>query len=323
MSSWFSNFNASEALAGKLSEISSTVQKVSSKVQQSLPLDDDLVKKLTLRSDELLAEHNLIDAEERRKEAVRDYLSSLLPWETKDEAREILVEECREAIQNMASKGDTFTGPFSLPDDVKRMFAEDSDMEEASDESIAEADKKLQKMGKLPPLLEDFDLDAHVGLIERLFKVDKNLVKSHSCLQNAGKAEKIFWKNYFFHCAYIRYEKGLSVEEIWVETGSKPSIEQDASGTHSQTQIANEESSVELTFEADDKDDNDDDAEIESVLNEVTDHAKSDTVETTSSTKSATNEYEMINEVQDKIEGDDLDDLDAEIARELAELEDI
>jgi hypothetical protein len=196
MTSWFGNFNASEAL-GKLSEISSAVQQVSSKVQQSLPLDDELLKKLTLRSDELVAEHDLIDTEERRKEAVRDSLSSLLPWDTRDEAREILVEECRDAIQGMASQGATFTGPFGLPEGVKVMFAEDSGMEEASDESRVEADKKLQKMGTLPSLLDEFDLDAHVGLIERLFKVDKDLVRSHSYLLNAGKTEKVFWKNYF------------------------------------------------------------------------------------------------------------------------------
>lgn len=24
-----------------------------------------------------------------------------------------------------------------------------------------------------------------------------------------------FWRNYFFHCAYTRYEAGLSIDEIW------------------------------------------------------------------------------------------------------------
>lgn len=27
--------------------------------------------------------------------------------------------------------------------------------------------------------------------------------------------ERVFWKNYFFHCAYTRYEAGLSIDEIW------------------------------------------------------------------------------------------------------------
>jgi len=197
MSSWFNNFNASNAL-GKLNEISSKVKEVSaevsSKVQKALPVDAELVKKLTLRSDDLQAEHDLIDAQETRKEAVRDYLSTLLPWETKDEAREILVEECREAMMNMTKEGQTFTGPFDLP---VRMFAEDSGIEEATEESNAAASKNLEKMGSLPQLLDEFDLDAHVGLIERLFKVDKELVRSHSLLESAGKTEKIFWKNYF------------------------------------------------------------------------------------------------------------------------------
>ena len=32
-----------------------------------------------------------------------------------------------------------------------------------------------------------------------------------------GIREHIFWKNYFFHCAYTRYEAGLSIDEIWSE----------------------------------------------------------------------------------------------------------
>lgn len=30
-----------------------------------------------------------------------------------------------------------------------------------------------------------------------------------------GKREHYFWKNYFFHCAYARYEAGLTIDEIW------------------------------------------------------------------------------------------------------------
>jgi hypothetical protein len=30
-----------------------------------------------------------------------------------------------------------------------------------------------------------------------------------------GPREKVFWHNYFFHCAYTRYEAGLSIDEIW------------------------------------------------------------------------------------------------------------
>jgi len=341
MASWFGNFKASEAL-GKLSEISSAVQQVSSKVQQSLPIDEELLKKLTLRSDELVAEHDLIDSEERRKEAVRYSLSNLLPWETKDEAREILVEECRDAIQSMASRGSTFTGPFGLPDGVKIMFAEDSGMEEASEERRIEADKKLQKMGTLPPLLDEFDLDAHVGLIERLFKIDKDLVQSHSCLLNAGKTEKVFWKNYFFHCAFIRYEKGLSVEEIWAvgqpnyETGHDDIVADAKSQTQStkNENNNNDEVSIELTFEADENDNHDVDVdvdvdEIESALNEgeTTDVKVGASASKigSSNKQSPLGSYELVDTSHVKTEGHDdgLDDLDAEIEKELAELDDI
>lgn len=37
----------------------------------------------------------------------------------------------------------------------------------------------------------------------------------HTRLSSGGQRELIFWKNYFFHCAYTRYEAGLSIDEIW------------------------------------------------------------------------------------------------------------
>lgn len=315
--SWFSNFNASDAL-GKLNEISSKVQEVSkeaaSKVQSKLPLDDELVKKLTLRSDELQAVHDLIDAQETRKEAVRDYLASLLPWETKDEAREILVEECREAMQTMSKEGDTFTGPFPLPENVERMFTEDSELSEATEESQAAAKKKLEKMGTLPQLLDDFDLDAHVGLIEKLFKADKGLADSYAQLESAGKTERIFWKNYFFHCALIRYEKGLSVEEIWAVDGERKA--ESGESNEKSTEKVQDEESVELTFEPDENE-----AEIESILNEdddITDTGNS------SLAKSSGSDYEIVDKDDgDDDVGEDLDELDAEIAKELAEIDDL
>lgn len=137
-----------------------------------------------------------------------------------------------------------------------------------------------------------------------------------------------------FHCAFIRYEKGLSVEEIWSEAGSKREIETDAANTHSQTDIANknDEESVELTFEADENNSNDED-EIESVLKEDESNDKVDASNMESSRKSPIGNYEMVDKVKhnmvgsggddDDDGGGDLDDLDAEIAKELAELDDI
>jgi hypothetical protein len=41
----------------------------------------------------------------------------------------------------------------------------------------------------------------------------------------------VFWKNYFFHCAFTRYEAGLSIDEIWsyqVQDGtSSGNVQQD------------------------------------------------------------------------------------------------
>ena len=108
MTSWFS----SAALPLSLGE---TLNGLKDKVQAKVnSIDPDLIKKLTLQSDELLAERQQIDDEERRKEAVRDSLSEILPWDTRDAEMEILVDECREVILGLSSKHETFTGPFVL-----------------------------------------------------------------------------------------------------------------------------------------------------------------------------------------------------------------
>lgn len=121
-----------------------------------------------------------------------------------------------------------------------------------------------------------------------------------------------------FHCAFIRYEKGLSVEEIWAiqaEPVENKALPESPSG-----QNVDDTESVELTFEPDD-----DEAEIESVLNEDDDDATGTGAGTgnTSTTKSAISEYEMVDAESDRMDDAELDELDAEIARELAEIEDI
>jgi len=170
--------------------------------------------------------------EEQRKEEVRDYLSELLPWETRDEEREILVEECREAILALSSRESTFVLPYAPPEGVtlfgpyvndnggedkdddddnnnnknnnnnnnnnneknnsndknndnnnNNNVVEDAVTKELREEKIAEeAASKLEKLAPLPPLLENFELDTHVGLIERMFDNDQNLVEVHALL---------------------------------------------------------------------------------------------------------------------------------------------
>lgn len=185
-------------------------------------IDPDLIKKLTLQSDELVSERERIDNEERRKEAVRDSLAEILPWETRDAEMEILVDECKEVILDLSSDEETFTGPFVLTGGLPSGEGEegedddDEDAKAAKDLSAAELSaEKLSKLQPIPELLSEFDLDTHVGLIERVLKEDGQLVDMHSRLSSGGERERMFWKNYFFHCAYARYEAGLSIDEIW------------------------------------------------------------------------------------------------------------
>jgi hypothetical protein len=443
MSSWLSSFqdatNALKEIGGELGELTSQVtsqvggelgtlsnkvqskvQVVQSKVQEALPEGpDNLFSKLTLQSDELVREHELLDAQEKRKELVREYLSEILPWETKDEASLILVDHCKEAILNLSKEKSTFETPFELQRGIMfnptASFEDDSDDENENEnegeeevdedvvhfdakEDVEEVDKdepkqeredekveeqvkeveskdtqidgaaavikasaaKLEKMQPLPLLLEHFDIDTHVGLIERVLKIDEELVYMHSNLSGAGEKETIFWKNYFFHCAYTRYEKGLSVDEIWSSkpkasiTGmSSMSNHTDMSTTvvdaaePSLHDMIHEESSVELEFHEDDS--NFDDTTTpssSSTLNQSSQSTPAPSISTPSvdigsggTAEEASNvtqpvssyehhsdsggsgtSYEIVDGGNNNDDDDYLDDLEAEIARELGEL---
>ena len=116
-----------------------------------------------------------------------------------------------------------------------------------------------------------------------------------------------------FHCALIRYEKGLGVEEIWAVDGEQKA-EHEESNEKSAEKVQ-DEGSVELTFEPDENE-----AEIESILNEdddITDTCNS------SLAKSSGSDYEIVDKDGGDDVGEDLDELDAEIAKELAEIDDL
>ncbi|KAL3789968.1 hypothetical protein ACHAWO_002022 [Cyclotella atomus] len=208
-SSWFAN-----------STLTSTLSTLATKVQSTVS-DPLLLQKLTLQSPELLDERTKIIAEQNRKEAVKDSLSELLPWETRDVEMEILVDECKEVILALSEKEETFTGPFVLPGGFKNDTTaedeeEDEELRQARDVHEAEkSSEKLSKLQPLPTILAEFDIDTHVGLIQRLLEIDEKLVQVHSRLSSGGARECAFWQNYFFHCAYARYEAGLSIDEIW------------------------------------------------------------------------------------------------------------
>lgn len=330
MASWLSStlgsFDTSKAL-NKISEIST-------KVKESLPpVNDELLGKLTLNSADLLAERTELDAQERRKENVRNFLSELLPWETKDEERDILVDECREAILALSKKQETFTLPIAPPEGVILFQKEESDdkKEESTPQDAekikAEAAARLEKVKPLPPLLDEFDLDAHVGLIERLFKADKDLVKIHSLLTGAGEKEKTFWKNYFINCAYARYEKGLEIDEIWGDKVETKTLESEhsnptplpltdsphAAGNTNDMTTSDDEVSIEMTFERENSLDN-------SISgSSMTGRANTETFIEQGSHTGSSNEYEIVDGVVGDLDDDDLDDLEAEIARELGE----
>mmetsp|Transcript_13721 Transcript_13721/g.33219 ORF Transcript_13721/g.33219 Transcript_13721/m.33219 type:complete len:221 (+) Transcript_13721:68-730(+) len=194
MSSWFST-------------ISSTVASVSEKVSNAIPLDKELLDKLTLNTDEMKATREQFGEEATRKAAAKDLLAKMLPWDTKDKERDILVDECKEAILALSADEVTFYGPFEMPEldvnmeedeDEKKKSGDgdDSDEEEEEEEVLVDEEdeeekrkrllpseeslEKLAQLEPLPPLLQDFDLECHVGLIQMILKEDPKLVEMQS-----------------------------------------------------------------------------------------------------------------------------------------------
>ncbi len=181
MDSWF-NIDSLKSLTEKVN--AESIKEFTEKVQSALPkIDDSLIEKLTLTSPELAEERRKIDNEERAKEASRNSLAGLLPWETRDPDRDILVDECRDAILKLSRDRSTFSGPYPMP--KSKTSAQDNEQDKESHDNndpSQESKEKLEKLEPLPKRLQDFSLDAHVGLIERLLKEDPNLVKMQMSL---------------------------------------------------------------------------------------------------------------------------------------------
>lgn len=253
---------------------------------------------------------------------------------------QILVDECKEAILELSGREETFFGPYEMPllkvmlKPAEEENNEEEGAEEEGDESEAppaedvtakarqhmapseESLEMLRKLEPLPALLEDFDLDAHVGLIQRVMKEDPKLVAMQANFSGGGLREKVFWRNYFFHCAFARYEAGLSLDEIWSYREEQPSAVDQAEtapteGIENHTEAENDaENIVEVSAEAST------DAPLD-----LGDAAGTTENATERSELSPTNGFELLDDADVAVETNpELDELEAEIARELADM---
>lgn len=163
------------------------------KVQSVLPkLDNEsILESLTLTTPALKAERERLDASERQKETVRNMLSGMLPWQTRDPERDILVEECKDAILLLSKDKATFFGPYQMPPmDAKTGDDDDDESEKEITEPSKESLEMLAKLEPLPSLLRDFDFQAHVGLIEKMLAEDQTLVEMQSLSGKCGSVKK-------------------------------------------------------------------------------------------------------------------------------------
>lgn len=132
-------------------------------------------------------------------------------------------------------------------------------------------------------------------------------------LTGGGAREKVFWRNYFFHCAFTRYEAGLSIDEIWSDQPPPPPT----------NDVAVEEAAEEevVDFEPPES------ADVSSQQEDSTGESSELFVEEPQAapTDSPTAEYEMVEndggaddaDAMDDAFGGEIDELEAEILREL------
>lgn len=192
--SWFPS-----SLKDLTDQVTAATGELSEKVQAAIPIDKETLQKLTLNSPEMKAEREQFTQEYKHKLAVKDSLAHMYPWETRDAERDILVEECKEAVMALSQDPETFFGPYQMPTlNVKTeeeeeekteeevLLAEEEEVETEKDvvdkDPSEDALEKLAKLEPLPPLLADFDLIAHVGLIQKMLKIDPKLVERQSKL---------------------------------------------------------------------------------------------------------------------------------------------
>jgi hypothetical protein len=136
-----------------------------------------------------------------------------------------------------------------------------------------------------------------------------------------GEREKVFWRNYFFHCAFTRYEAGLSIDEIWCEDQAKADQPDGADAEAVDANKGEETITFEDTKEASES------GEKAFSADPVTDADApfSKAKDTRDASFSESNEFEMVEDDDGDADDDggediadyELDELEAEIAREL------
>jgi len=142
----------------------------------------------------------------------------------------------------------------------------------------------------------------------------------HAVSKNAGGGdrEKTFWKNYFFHCAFTRYEAGLSIDEIWSDQPSQLASDKRVEDTPIEEEVVSFDESEQAVSTSDEP--------VGSV--EESEPAQDNEVQnppcTESGSGSTSAEYEIVDanandgEEEDVFAGE-MDELEAEILRELEE----
>lgn len=206
---WAQLQSASKAISEQAQTIAGTME----------TLAEGLVTRMNEASAEMKQEHERMMREQAREE--NPHL--LLPWETREENKSILVDQAMASILELSSHETTFTHP---PDHINDFT---------------------------------FDFQMYIPVVLRLLEIDANLKSMQAHFASRMK-EEVFWHNYFMHTRVVRQRVGLSLHDDILPSSASTSTPQPAAaeivgGVRRLSLLGNEQT---MTSESEDEDvDND------------------------------------------------------------------
>lgn len=138
-------------------------------------ITNDIAQNINTAQNDLLREQQRLKEEEIRRQRQLNNDNILLPWETSDESKTILIQSLMEEILSLSLMEQNFL--LSLPESIQ-----------------------FDKI--------TFNFESFVPIALKLLKLDSNLARMHMKL-SPKMSEETFWKHYYYRIIFLRTKVGM------------------------------------------------------------------------------------------------------------------
>jgi len=138
-------------------------------------ITNDIAQNINTAQNDLLREQQRLKEEEIRRQRQLNNVNILLPWETSDESKTILIQSLMEEILSLSLMEQNFL--LSLPESIQ-----------------------FDKI--------TFNFESFVPIALKLLKLDSNLARMHMKL-SPKMSEETFWKHYYYRIIFLRTKVGM------------------------------------------------------------------------------------------------------------------